>query len=375
MGEPWVPPRTSTLAAAGCLLVAGCEKQYHAEYHPETQVHYEQNVAYATTVIQPTPPEPSCPDGSRREGERCVRTDVVHEVAALVECPAGTRRVGVRCEAEIDTTCPRAMHFKSGVGCLPDLLPASARGTPMVSVPAGMFSMGLADGWHKYSALDETPERPRHRVRLPAFAIDRSPVTIGAYFKCVHVGACTPPGKDDSFCPHVGRRLGPGSVLPPFHKETAPVTCVDFAQATAYCAWVGKRLPSEEEWEYAALGTDDRAYPWGDETPNMFWDKPPEGRTCGQTVVDPGFLCPVGLFPRGASPFGVLDMLDSHHEWTASRYCPYSATGTAPCNDERRVLRGVTRGQPVWPHILTWRSRDAPTTQGVDYGFRCAVDE
>jgi formylglycine-generating enzyme required for sulfatase activity len=136
-------------------------------------------------------------------------------------------------------------------------VPAAASGCPsdMVHVPGGRFSMGSP-------GVGGDDEHPQHQVTLAGYCIDRIEVTVVAYTRCVASGKCTAaqePAKAgfDSLCN--GTRAD---------RQEHPVNCVDWNQATAYCGWVKKRLPSEAEWEYAARGGDGRMYPWGNDAPS-----------------------------------------------------------------------------------------------------------
>ena len=125
--------------------------------------------------------------------------------------------------------------------------------------------------------------------------MDRTEVTTAAYAACVSAGKCT--------------RAHTGSVLASCNagvagREQHPINCVDWNQADAYCQAQGLRLPTEEEWEYAATGGDGRTFSWGNEWPSnqLCWNRYGDGRTY------PNSTCAVGSYPNGRSPFGVDDM-------------------------------------------------------------------
>lgn len=174
----------------------------------------------------------------------------------------------------------------------------------MVTVPAGAFVRGDSSG--------EPDERPQRRIELPAFRLDRTEVTRGAYGSCVQKGVCRPPAAP-------GRAPDPRDLLPP----ELPVAYVSWHDAAAYCAFAGKRLPSEAEWEKAARGEDGRRYPWGEEFAcrrGNFGNFAGDGRCADEGA--PGKLLPVGSFPQGVSPYGALDMAGNVWEWV---WDPYSA--------------------------------------------------
>ena len=144
-------------------------------------------------------------------------------------------------------------------------------------------------------------EGAAHEVVLSPFSIDRTEVTVDAYRRCVAAGVCRPP----SFASGDAR----------FDRAELPVTHVHWEDATTYCRWSGARLPTEAEWEFAARGAIGRQFPWG----NLY-----NAHLCNHggfapdaTDATDGFtgLAPVGSFPDGATPLGVLDMAGNASEW------------------------------------------------------------
>ena len=160
-------------------------------------------------------------------------------------------------------------------------------------------------------------EQPAHQTFVPTFYIDRNLVTVVEFTAFVQAkGPSGPQGEMylDVHDPDNRIQQRDGVWLPDRGFELHPVGEVSWYGALAYCQWRQKRLPSEAEWEKAARGTDGRLYPWGNDAPQ------PElaffGGFRGQTV-------PVGQYPKGASPYGVLDMAGQVWEWTTSIARPY----------------------------------------------------
>jgi formylglycine-generating enzyme required for sulfatase activity len=249
----------------------------------------------------------------------------------------------------------------------------TADGAEMAQVPAGAFLMGSPDT----DAGARADEEPQHTVYLDAFWIDRTEVTNARFVQFLnalgeHAGSCG--GRDcaetqleDKYS-HILRQGGRYLVESGF--ESHPATQVSWYGAQAYCTWVGARLPTEAEWEKAARGVDGRSYPWGNESPDC--DKAQYGDCGGATV-------PVGSRPRGASPYGVLDMAGNVWEWVADWYDPayYSSSPArnprGPDSGERRVFRGGSWGYPSAFMRASDRARNRPTYAGFNVGFRCAA--
>ena len=188
-------------------------------------------------------------------------------------------------------------------------------GSEWVTVPAGEFTMGSNDSGN---------EKPIHRVHLSEYQIARHPVTNAQYELFVKANSYAAPKHWEN-----------GKI--PAGKENHPVVNVTWKDAQAFCVWAGVRLPTEAEWEKAARGTDGRKYPWGNERPTE--ELCNFARNVGDTT-------PVGRYPKGASPYGVLDMAGNVFEWVNDWYDEkyYSVSPASnpqgPATGKYRVLRG-----------------------------------
>ena len=211
------------------------------------------------------------------------------------------------CRESMRATLPLGAALLFLSGCRPSLLPQHLPPTPagMVLIPAGVALVGTDN-----PDTDEE-RRPLHRVVLPAFFMDRDEVTNAEFARF------RPAHKYD---------------LP---QAKLPVTGVTYEDAEAYAHWAGKRLPTEDEWEKAARGTDGRTFPWG-----STWEasrvaararKPALKLPCGKLAR----VRPVGSVPAGASPYGCRDMAGNAWEWVQ---------GHPNDNPEQRLIKGGAVG-------------------------------
>ncbi len=235
----------------------------------------------------------------------------------------------------------------------------------MVLIPEGPFKMGSdkidASGKSEEFGFNEPwylPEHPLHEVYLKSYFIDKFEVTNGE-FKTFLIGS----GKfDQATLPMIYARLK-------MNDDRHPVRVVSWLKAQEYCRSIGKRLPTEAEWEKAARGTDGREFPWGNE-----WNQ--DYVNAGQNEQD---LMPVGSYDAGKSPYGVYDMQGNVMEWTHDWYVAYEgASYISPFyGKKRRVARGGGWGgvgHYVIPHYfrVSYRYNFPPNQAFDDVGFRCA---
>ena len=233
----------------------------------------------------------------------------------------------------------------------------------MVTVPTGRYTMGRMDG-----AGDE---QPAHEIAVQRYSIDRYPVTNAQFAEFLTARG---PGTDmrwydhDDPDAHIHRSERRWTADAGYERH--PAIEVTWAGARTYCAWRGKRLPTEAEWEHAARGTDGRRYPWGNELPDK-----------SRAQFDAGYhnTAPVDAHPAGASPYGAHDMAGNAWEWVSTLYRPYpyrsddgredaSATGA-------RGTRGGGHDSPASEITTTQRGRTLsrnPLAGHHNISFRCA---
>ncbi len=216
----------------------------------------------------------------------------------------------------------------------------------MVLVKGAEFTMGTDKG--------DVAEMPAHKKTVKSFFMDKTEVTREEYEKCVNAGNCTVPTvwKGGTFAANTGK---------------FPVVGINYSQAAAYAKFVNKRLPTEEEWEFAARGTDKRIFPWGNT-----WEKG-KANAHGESKD----FAEVGKF-SGTSPFGIYDLVGNAWEWTSSEFKAYP-NGKLPADalkGDVRVIRGgsfeSTDKFASTTYRTAWLAQGAPTYDQT--GFRCVKD-
>jgi formylglycine-generating enzyme required for sulfatase activity len=278
-------------------------------------------------------------------------------------------------------------------------------------LPGGTFTMGVVSSEEGKRQSDEVThpvglkckfkdpwgdETGSHQVKVPGFALGRTEVTNAQYNACFAGGGCsTAPHYDDETCftPHRnGWKLGrPPGIL---REDARPVVCIEWGQAEQVCRWLagcpdeGCGLPSEARWEYAARGTggQNRMYPWGNE--RDVWNR---ANYCGSECNRPWrddehtdghpFTAPVGSFPQGATPEGLLDMGGNVWEWVRDHYagsfggCGPGCAGDDPKGPEKgeeRVIRGGDWACGACHVRTTSRDGNDPHERLPSIGVRCS---
>jgi formylglycine-generating enzyme required for sulfatase activity len=285
-----------------------------------------------------------------------------------------------------------------------DSMVSEMDGMVMVYVPQGEFTMG-ADRRIGYQACQDLfeplgeyntcyedvfkKEEPPHPVLLDAYWIDQTEITNAMFVEFLNKIGNNIEGGDpwyDSSDSNARIQEQGGIWVVDESFGNHPVTLVTWYGANAYCDYVLRRLPTEAEWEKAARGTDKRNYPWGndfDGTRLNFCDVNCENISI--PYFDDGFsmTAPVGIFPLGASPYGVLDMAGNVYEWVFDWYDDYyfesspyeNPKGPSASVDESRGLRGGSWLTPGDYTRTTDRTSRFPLFEEIDTGFRCVISE
>jgi formylglycine-generating enzyme required for sulfatase activity len=265
----------------------------------------------------------------------------------------------------------------------------AADGSQMIYVPAGEFLMGgreeeFATRQQLTHFINYEAERPVHPVTMQGFYLDKHEITQSQYGRFLQALAAD----SDRSMEHSDQPAGLGHeqhyVEAALLGERQPAVGLNWFDAYAYCRWARKRLPTEAEWEYAARGgnTTYRTYPWGDAAPNA------EGRwranfwPAGGRALD-GFhdTAPVGSFPDGASPFGIMDMAGNAEEWVQDwldlryyRGATPRANPTGPATGTVKVIKGGSQASDQLHIRIATRLFGDPSVSSPNLGVRCACD-
>lgn len=258
-----------------------------------------------------------------------------------------------------------------------------ATGGAMVEIPAGTLII-------RWAQEGEDP-----RVKVEAFQIDETEVTVAAFRECVGAHSCSPQdGQNETWSTESDKKkLKELCNWGKPDRDKHPMNCVDWAHANAFCKWAGKRLPTEEEWEYAARGPESTKFPWSSEKPTpamlatMVNGCGPECAPLRKQLASDYFYfkenlpigdawpatAPVGSFPSGASAFGALDMAGNVEEWTASTGFDDGNGLRGKRSNRFRLVRGSS-WMDTWIDAFELAGRKQFFTAGraAWIGFRCA---
>jgi len=249
----------------------------------------------------------------------------------------------------------------------------------MIFIPAGWFEMGSDDAdmmnyiSHEKESAEKilariADEKPRHKVWLDAYYIDRHEVTVEEYKRCTRAGKCSVPLHyyRDSHCNWDSPRSG-----------DQPLNCVSWQQAETYCRFAGKELPSEAQWEKAARSDDARIFPWGPKFPDCslaVWGDKENTDGCGRDGT-----WPVCSKPAGNSPYGLCDVAGNLWEWVYDWYSAdyYKSSPQknprGPDSGERHLAKGASWHTPQPGGLRPSTRYPQVSDEGrSDIGFRCA---
>jgi formylglycine-generating enzyme required for sulfatase activity len=304
-----------------------------------------------------------------------VTTPTTSPDAALIDAGTpSTEDAGARPDSGVpcDFCYPDAGVPDPNQICAADDQPCSvSHDATEICVPGGAFTMGTDQPPCPGRQSRGYCEAQSHVVNISAVLLDRVEVTNLDYALCVSTSSCSEPLEGIRFYNDPAKAL-------------FPVVGVTHTQATEYCAWRGKRLPTEAEWEKAARGTIGLVYAWAGEPSCEI------AALCGGEFSDSGPQSEVGAHPQDAGAYGVLDLGGSVAEWVADVYDEYAylrTEGPPPFCDplitdrwfgeeDHRVVRGcsylcgpISEGGS---HRATYRSYESRDRASETVGFRCA---
>ncbi len=226
-----------------------------------------------------------------------------------------------------------------------------------IAIPAGRFMMGAARG--------KANQRPAHRVKIGKFWITRAEITAGQYSRCFSAGFCKPAGNGN--CNYSNNNNNKKA------RQDHPTNCLGLRNARRFCAWIGGRLPSEAEWEYAARGGGkNRKYPWGKVEPTCDSTRV-KMKSCGASGT-----APVCSTPAGNTPHGLCDMAGNVAELVADAFhqdynkAPADGSAWDPFkNTPSWTARGGSWASSAGSYSGVYRMVSLVGSEATT-GFRCA---
>ena len=310
---------------------------------------YVENYSTNSPVINPTGPQDGdwkiIRGGSWFLWMNNLRVD--HRYWSTDSSDGGADHIGFRCAQSVGPEEPPAAEPLDNADVV-----NSTDGAVVVYLPSGDFLMGSDNG--------ESDESPAHSVYLDGFWIYQTEVTNSTYKKCVQAGVCT--------VPDISQNTQYYDLIYADH----PMVYVNWYDSDIYCEWAGGRLPTEAEWEKAARGTDGRTYPWGDYF--LIEDYANYGAIVGDTM-------PVGSYPTGQSPYGLMDMAGNVAEWVGDWYdseyyqSSPSENPTGPDAGFEKLLRGGSWNLGFEKIQTTSRQNYSPDFSFKFWGFRCVTSQ
>lgn len=294
-------------------------------------------------------------------------------------------------QSEVLTQEPVSLVPATPVPVTPEPIEANTPFPKMLSIPAGEFMMGCVNGRDNVEGGCDDNEKLPYPVKLSAFKLAETEVTVEQYLACVQQGGCPAPewnekgsdynistGKDDLY-----KKMGEALT-----DSQHPIVGVSWENAVAYTTWLNKsrkpsqpfRLPTEAEWEYAARGgNNQQAYPWGNKASHEFANYGKDECCAGLVSGKDQWLytAPVGSFPTNG--FVLKDMQGNVWEWVADWYGDYPAqlvsNPKGASKGTNRVLRGGSWGDAPRDVRSANRRNYAPANRYDVIGFRVAQDQ
>lgn len=339
----------------------------------------EQNTPAPAPTMRPSrTPDTLVAVAVEEEGETAVIPATFTPTAALPDDPPEPTPTETPSPSPTPTEEPTVTPTAtSAIVALPSSI-IGVDGMEMLLVPAGEFIMGstseeidLAVSLCRQSGnscprSSFTNELPQRVVYLSSYYIDALEITNNQYRACVDARVCAPPS--DSGAPDARYRVS--NYYNQAQYGSYPVVRIRWEDAQTYCQWVGRRLPTEAEWEKAARGTDGRIFPWG----NAF-----ENRRANTEDGGGDQLRPVGSYPDGRSPYGVYDMAGNVWEYVADFYSDtyyYDAPSRDPQGPNTgsvHVLRGGSYSDfKEYARVTNRGTPHTGSTRSGFRGFRCA---